>query len=57
MNVKLTRRLAIAQLRQRKIQGILYDVLDDEIAIEDDEDGDTKIDRNGVLLGGEHEYR
>lgn len=37
---------------QHKVKGVLYDVINDEIEMEEDPRGETKVDANGRLLGG-----
>ncbi|KAJ9091456.1 hypothetical protein QFC19_009098 [Naganishia cerealis] len=45
-----------AEITQHKVKGILYDVINDEIEMEEDPRGETKVDTNGRLLGG-REYK
>jgi hypothetical protein len=42
-----------AELTTKNIKGRLYPVMDDEVILDDDPDGDKKIDKDGNLLGGE----
>lgn len=37
---------------QHKVKGVLYDVINDEIEMEEDPRGEMKVDANGRLLGG-----
>jgi hypothetical protein len=38
--------------KKRTVMGVDYDYFHDELVIEDDVEGDKKVDRNGKLLGG-----
>lgn len=40
----------------KRIQGKIYIMDGDEYITEDDPKGDTKIDKNGDLLGGEYPF-
>lgn len=41
-------------VKRQLVKGEYYDVVDDEIEMEDDEKGDLKIDKDGNLLGGRY---
>lgn len=34
-----------------KVRGVLHEVVDDEVAMDDDEKGETKVDSQGRLIG------
>ncbi|KAJ9092101.1 hypothetical protein QFC21_006967 [Naganishia friedmannii] len=40
-----------AEITQHKVKGVLYDVINDEIEMEEDPRGETKVDADGRLLG------
>ena len=40
-------------VKMHKVRGVLHEIVDDEVAMEDDEKGETKVDANGRLLGCE----
>ncbi|GAA5965525.1 hypothetical protein JCM3765_007366 [Sporobolomyces pararoseus] len=52
--VKRSKALNFLKKKETKVnvKGTSYKIVDDEIILEDDERGETKIDDNGTLLGG-----
>ncbi|GAA5992672.1 hypothetical protein JCM5350_002537 [Sporobolomyces pararoseus] len=52
--VKRSKALNFLKKKETKVnvKGTSYKIVDDEIILEDDERGETKIDENGSLLGG-----
>ncbi len=51
--VKLTRRPHLATAHARhKVKNVYYDVINDEVEMEEDAQGENKIDSKGRLLGG-----
>jgi hypothetical protein len=39
-------------VKHHKVKGVTYDVIDDEIEMEEDPKGETKVDSKGRLKGG-----
>ncbi|GAA5898214.1 chromatin structure-remodeling complex subunit RSC7 [Sporobolomyces salmoneus] len=52
--VKRSKALNFLKKKETKVnvKGVSYKIVDDEIILEDDPRGETKIDENGILLGG-----
>lgn len=46
--------LIVCVVTHHKVKGVLYEVINDEIEMEEDPKGEAKVDAKGNLLGGQY---